>query len=273
MTIGQLCLLAVVPLLSQVSCDRMYLGLNYGMYLPQEELEFNNFGTAHGANMEFFYKLGLPSVASVHLGARLGYAGTQGRKNDILVIDPVNAGARSSVYNRLLDMQVVFRFVMEWDNRIKPYAEFYGGGRFVGTAHRIRLNEEWPGYERSSTTAVFDDASWLAGAGAGVLIALSPTVDFDFRTGLNYGQLVRHGDMDSYQLQENDIEIDAAYSVIRNTVVNVGFRFKLNCMYDSYTDRSYRRNRRGDCPPGFRNNRKKPTANIRTRTKPSGNKS
>lgn len=230
------------------SCSPWYLDANYIFFKPLEDFSAGGFHHGNGVSLGAYYDTN-PYAQNVSFHPGLRFNGIVGKnaKDEILLNDPVDALANSRVYNAVIDLQLVARLIFRPRTNFSPYLEGYGGWRVVAGQERLKLRDEYPDYEETTTTQVISSHQWNWGGSIGGLIRLHPNVDFDIRLSADYAPEFDYIDMDSYQKFDNDLVYDFSQSHGLNYKIQIGFRFKLGCgredsqSYDSSNSRSVRR--------------------------------
>ena len=230
------------------SCSRWYLDANYIFFKPLEDFSAGGFHHGHGFSLGTYYDTNpYAQNVSFHPGLRLNGIVGKMAKDNILLSDPLDAFAKSRVYNAVIDAQLAARLIFRPRSNFSPYLEGYGGWRFVSGQERLILTDDYPDYEETTNTQVVSSHQWNWGGSIGGLIRIHPNIDFDIRLSADYAPSFDYINMDSYEKQSNDFSYDFSQSHGLNYKIQIGFRFKLGCAqedsqsYDSSNSRSQRR--------------------------------
>lgn len=244
---------------SQSNCDRWYIGVNYTFLQPLSDFKSEGFQQAHGASFDLFYALTpYDRNFDIHAGLRLNGIVGKNIKNNITISDPAFALAESKIYNSVFDAKLLVRGIYRKYERFSPYVEGFGGLRAVAGHESIELQQNYSGYEKNSSVQLAGQANWVVGGSVGVLLKITPKVEFDLRAGLDYSPEFEYINMDTYQINENDITFDFSKTPGIDYTLHVGFRFKLDC----------RRNVRNNNYPRTRSPRHKRARKIPTKKLP-----
>ena len=141
---------------AQQTCfNRWYLDANYLFFKPLEDFSAGGFHHGHGFSMGAYYDTNpYAQKLSFQPGLRLNGVVGKNAKDLILLSDPTDAFAESRVYNAVVDLQLVTRLVFRPRGNFSPYLEGYGGWRVVAGQERLKLTDEYPNYEETTTTQV-----------------------------------------------------------------------------------------------------------------------
>lgn len=240
------CLLIMAnSIFAQRACDRWYFDANYTFLQPIEILETNGFRQVHGASFGVYYNLNpYNDKITFHLGGRINGGVTKGIRDNITLADPEGAIGKTSVYNSIADFEFVGRAIFLPQQRIKPYAELFGGLRLTAAHETLELNNSYVGYEDKTSTQVISEGSGVVGGGIGALIKITDIVDFELRLTYSQAKNAEYVDLDSYLKVNDNLTYDFAKSESKNYGLHVGFRFKIGCGSNDRRGRRVNRNTR-----------------------------
>ncbi|HHH50039.1 MAG TPA: hypothetical protein ENK52_03565 [Saprospiraceae bacterium] len=247
--LGMVCL--GQSIFAQNNCDRMYIGGSYTFLQALSDLKTGGFYQGQGVSFDLFYALN-PYDANwaIHAGLRLDGVAGKSIKTNITLADPENAVAESKIYNSIFGAKLLLRGIYRKYERFSPYVEGFGGFRATAGHERLDLKKNYPGVEKLTTKQLVDQANWVVGGSVGVLLKLSPRIDFDLRASLDYSPELSYINMDTYQINEDDISYQFSKTPGLDYSLHVGFRIKMDCVRHTGV-------RRHPNPRARKNNRKR----------------
>jgi len=293
-----LCLLSISSLsFAQLSCDRWTLGFDFNYLTPDGEIKSNCFHDAIGLDIDVFYNLTGSNSSlqtkgvSFHIGGRFRIVGTPGEKNNILLATPADASATHTMFNGLIDLQLVGRAVWNTGTRFQPYGEIFTGPRFLGGFESINLDESYQDFEDNTTEQITSGAVMATGISLGSFYRINEKVDLNFRVGYTRSEAVDYLDLDSYDVKENVPSYTTVNAITEDLNFHLGVRIKFSCDNDcdeeeirrserrarrSYrSDSRYRRNANrsnnnwnNGCGNNNNSNNRKPQTKTNTNSKP-----
>lgn len=226
------------------SCSRWYLDANYVFLKPLENFSAGGFHNGHGLSIGAYYDTNpYAQKVSFHPGLRINGIVGKTAKDNILLSDPVDAFAKSHIYNAVIDLQLVARLIFRPRTNFSPYLEGYGGWRVVTGQERLRLIDEYPEYEEITNTEIISSHQWNWGGSIGGLIRIHRNIDVDIRLSADYAPSFDYINMDSYEKIGNDLSYDFSQSHGLNYKIQIGFRFKLGCEWENSQNCSSSNNR------------------------------
>lgn len=217
---------------AQSSCDRWTLGIDFNFLTPLDEMKANGFKEAYGVDFDVFYNMtGYNSLASktgtsFHLGARFNVLFSPGLDGDIEFAEPAGATGEYCLYNALIDLQGVGRFIFNENGRIKPYTEIFAGPRIITGQESLELDGFFPDYEDNNSEELITDVALGWGGSVGTFIQLSPKVDFNIRMSYSQSKALDYIDLKSADLKDNIPNYTVNNAVTDALNFQVGVRIK-----------------------------------------------
>ena len=251
-------------LTAQSFFDKLGSGINFDVDSPIGDLSDNGLTNYYGLSMELFYVGCSDKKFRFTPGYRIGGGVTRALSGEQVALTlPAGAQATEKIFNSYLNLEIVGRVIYDNNNRIRPYAEVYFGGKFTQIHELLDLNgpsEEF----RNTSEVLFSDASSTKGLGLGALIQLSDALDLNVKTTLEHTKSISHSDLSPTATYSRE-EITTANSLQAN--FSVGLTFRPRCGRErniNRNDRRARNNSHRSCRRGYSSPRPQAIQRIRT---------
>lgn len=215
---------------AQNYCNRWYVDLNYTYLTPLDNFRTGGFKGGHGLSVGGYYDL-TPNAqkATLHTGFR--FNGTIGKsaKDKITLEDPVDATAKSRVYNTIVDVQALSRIIFQPRGKWSPYIGAHGGLRVTTGHEKLKLIGNYPDYNAKPSSQVISRGNWNWGGNIGGLYQLNSILDFDIRLSADYSPELDYINMKSYEEIGDILIYDFSKTNALDLKIHIGIRAKLVC--------------------------------------------